>query len=156
MITFSDDAGRTNTSGGPHAAGGPRVWDPCFKVYPHHKYLNSFITEIGNTVFLHFENLGKCNSNFTSTKPLEYVFLKQKLENILFFTSWRLSVGVPTSNGLDRPPATYYAQTPLAHHHHHHQHPSVNGNCQISELHSPTINITTVPVTHGNLLKWQN
>ena len=33
MITFSDDAGRTNTSGGPHAARRPRVWDPWFRAY---------------------------------------------------------------------------------------------------------------------------
>jgi len=26
-------AGRTNTSGGPHAACGPRVWDPCSTCY---------------------------------------------------------------------------------------------------------------------------
>jgi len=26
---FNDVVGRTNTSGGPHAARGPRVWDPC-------------------------------------------------------------------------------------------------------------------------------
>ncbi len=85
--------------------------------------------------------------NYSSTGST----IKWKLRNMMsFFISCRLSVGVPTSNGLDRPPATYYAQSALAHHHHHHQHPNVNGNCQISELHSPTINITTIPVTHGN------
>ena len=39
MRAFDDDAGRTNTSGEPHAARGPRVWDPwsnviiCIRTY---------------------------------------------------------------------------------------------------------------------------
>jgi len=31
LSNFFDVAGRTNTSGRPHAARGPRVWDPCFR-----------------------------------------------------------------------------------------------------------------------------
>ena len=33
MRAFDDDAGRTNTSGEPHAARRPRVWDPCFRAW---------------------------------------------------------------------------------------------------------------------------
>jgi len=36
LSNFNDVTGRTNTSGGPHAARGPRVWDPWYSAYVSH------------------------------------------------------------------------------------------------------------------------
>lgn len=62
---------------------------------------------------------------------------------------FRLSVGIPTSNGLDRPQAAYYSHSALSHHHH--QIVSINGNCQMAEVHSPTISNAAASVNQGSL-----